>query len=327
MKPNLFHYATSELSQDAMLCWLFSWADEKHKGDDPALHDLGKKFLDSIYQRTNGKPPANYHSIEIHQQDGGIDILCIVNGDCAIIIEDKVGTKQHSDQLARYKEHVIQQGFPSERILPVYLQTGDQSDYSEVKKHGYSAYERKDLLKVLESPSGRAAQDNSDVVANYFVYLRQIEDEVQSFRTLPPKDWSWNSWNGFYSELQTKLGDGSWDYVANPSGGFLGFWWHFQGDDKCERYLQLEQDKFCFKIWVRDQETRRELRGLWHQRVIDACPRQGLKAKRPDRFGNGYYMTVAILDQEWRIINKENRIDLYKTIDLLKKAEAVLDSL
>jgi hypothetical protein len=115
--------------------------------------------------------------------------------------------------------------------------------------------------------------------------------------------------------------------VPNPSGGFLGFWWHFQGDDKCEQYLQLEQDKFCFKIWVRDQETRRELRDLWHQRVIEACPRQGLKAKRPDRFGNGYYMTVAILDQEWRIINKENRIDLYKTIDLLKKAEAVLDSL
>ena len=24
--PNLFHYATKELSQDAMICWLIDWA-------------------------------------------------------------------------------------------------------------------------------------------------------------------------------------------------------------------------------------------------------------------------------------------------------------
>lgn len=38
-KPNLFTYATSELSQDAVLCWLFSWADPKQSREDEALHD------------------------------------------------------------------------------------------------------------------------------------------------------------------------------------------------------------------------------------------------------------------------------------------------
>ena len=32
-KPNLFKYAVSELTQDAFLCWLLEWADEKYKND------------------------------------------------------------------------------------------------------------------------------------------------------------------------------------------------------------------------------------------------------------------------------------------------------
>lgn len=327
MKPNLFRYATSELSQDAFLCWLVSWADKKHKKDDPILHELGTRFLASIYERTQLKPPADYQSIKISQQDGGIDILCVLNGDTALIIEDKVGTKQHSDQLARYKEHVTQKGFHSDRILSVYLQTRDQSDYSEVVKHGYCIYERRNMLGVLESPSGRAAQEKSDIVASYSSYLRQIEDEVQSYKTLPPREWLWDSWKGFYSELQQELKDGTWDYVPNPSGGFLGFWWHFQGNHECEQYLQLEQDKFCFKIWVKDQGKRKELRDYWHQRILKECVRQGLKVKRPNRFGSGQYMTVVLLDQEYRIVDEKNTIDLGRTIELIRRGEKVLDDI
>ncbi len=327
MKPNLFKYATSELSQDAILCLLLSWADNNRKTDDPILHELGRNFLNSIYQCIKGTDPGSYQSIEIRQQDGGIDILCLINGDTALIIEDKVGTKQHSDQLARYKEHVIQKGFASDKIIQVYLQTRDQSDYSEVTKHGYSVYERGDLLKVLESSAGIAAQEKSDVISSYSSYLRHIENEVQSFRTLPPKDWSWESWKGFYTELQRALEDAKWDYVPNQSGGFLGLWWHFLGNNECDQYLQIEQEKFCFKIHVEDQEKRRELRDHWHNRILEECSRHGLKAKRPDRFGNGYCMTVAILDQDFRIVNDRNQIDLRKTIELLKRAESVLNDI
>ena len=111
MKPNLFQYATSELSQDAILCWLLSWSDNKHKVTDPILHELGRNFLDSLYQCANRTPPENYQSIEIYQQSGGIDIVCYVNGDTALVIEDKVGTKQHSNQLARYKATISKRGF------------------------------------------------------------------------------------------------------------------------------------------------------------------------------------------------------------------------
>ncbi len=185
MRPNLFWYATSELSQDAMLWWFLSWADKKQKSEDPNIHKVGIAFIDSIYEKTSIKAPSIYESIEIRQQDGGIDILCIVNGDTAIIIEDKVGTKQHSEQLPRYKEYVSKLKFPADKILSIYLQTRDQSDYREVEKHGYMVYERQTLLKVLESVAGNAACEKSDILSSYTCYLRKIENDVQSFRKLP----------------------------------------------------------------------------------------------------------------------------------------------
>lgn len=327
MKPNLFHYATSELSQDAFLCWLLAWAEHKHGEESPALHRLGTEFLNSIFKKVKKDCPRQFDSINVTQQDGGIDILCEINNEIALIIEDKVGTKEHSDQLARYKTHVMKKGYSPDKILSVYLQTGDQSDYTGVLKHGYVVYERIDLLTVLESSGGIEAQKVSDVFQEYSAYLRGIEDSVQSYRVLHPKEWSWDSWKGFYSALRVALEDGQWDYVANPSGGFLGFWWHFIGNNSCEQYLQLEQEKFCFKIWVKDPEKRRELRGHWHDKIMDSCSKHQLKAKRPDRFGNGEYMTVAVLDQEYRAIDDKGILDMKSTIDILRKAETVLNDM
>lgn len=41
---NIFHYATSELSQDAFLCWLFSYA-LKDADNDAALNACAIDFL------------------------------------------------------------------------------------------------------------------------------------------------------------------------------------------------------------------------------------------------------------------------------------------
>jgi hypothetical protein len=326
MLPNLFHFATSELSQDAVLCWLLSWADNKHREGHPHLHDVAKALLCLIYHRAEVEFPIEFLSIDIRKQVGGIDVLCVINNDMAILIEDKVGTKQHSDQLARYKDHVFSKlGFAADKVIPVYIQTGDQSDYIEVEKHGYHALRRRDLLEIFESESGKLAKSQSDIFCDFSDYMRHIEDDVQSFLILPLPEWAWNSWKGFYTEIQRKLHDGNWDYVANPAGGFLGFWWHFNGADECKVYLQLEQEKFCFKISVDNAERRRDLRQHWHEKISSKCPEYGLKAKRPDRFGNGQYMTVAILDQEYRIVNSDGVINMAETLEILKSAQSVID--
>lgn len=78
--------------------------------------------------------------------------------------------------------------------------------------------------------------------------MREIDARVNSFRSLPEKEWGWDAWQGFYKELESRVDIDSWSYIANPAGGFLGAWWHFVEEGDCTMYLQFEQGKLCFKI-------------------------------------------------------------------------------
>lgn len=106
--PNLFSFATKELSQDAFICWLLAWADKSYEKHD--LHASGLAFMQAILNKHNLENQAVIESIEIKRQYKKIDVLCLLNvslkdlGDknlppknsYAIIIEDKVGSSQHS---------------------------------------------------------------------------------------------------------------------------------------------------------------------------------------------------------------------------------------
>ena len=45
-KPNLFSFATSELSQDAFICWLVSWANNP---EEKELSGCAKDFICMLY--------------------------------------------------------------------------------------------------------------------------------------------------------------------------------------------------------------------------------------------------------------------------------------
>lgn len=326
MKPNLFHFATSELSQDAFLCWLLSWAKPECGEPWSNLHQVGCDLLSLIYRKANRAMPDKLTSLNVERQSANIDILCVINGDTAILIEDKVGSKQHSNQLAIYKEHVIGKlEFAPEKVVLIYVQTGDQSDYDEVVKQGYQALSRPELLSVLESETAKIARESSDILDCFSLHLRQVEDDVQSYLVLPLEKWTWNSWKGFYSHIQTTLGQGNWDYVSNANGGFLGFWWYFTGDEICEVYLQLEQEKFCFKIVPPADQDRYNLGNEWSARIIKHSENRGLRSTRPSRIRRGDYMTVAILAEEFRKVNADGLIDLAATIKVLQSAQQVID--
>lgn len=327
MRPNLFHFATSELSQDAVLCWLLAWAKPESKQESASLHAVSVKLLRRFFSKAGVECPSKITSLEVRRQEAHIDVLCLVNSEFAVLIEDKVGSIQHSDQLARYKSYVIEKlGIAPDKLVPLYVQTGDQCSFAEVLKHGFHVIERSDILDVLESADGDLAAKESDILGNYRQHLRIIEDDVRSFLRTPLDRWSWNAWKGFYTELQRGLGDGSWDYVSNPAGGFLGFWWHFQSASDAEVYLQLEQANFCFKITPFDGVDRQQSRGRWHELITSTCTGHGLSARRPSRFGSGAYMTVALLGTEYRQLNANGLLDMANTVGFLMRAQSVVDS-
>ena len=82
--PNIFDYATSELSQDAFLCWLMAWSESPYRSLDSSLYEAANQFLAAIFH-LHGLPAPVIDSIEIKRQFKSLDILTIVNDTYAIL--------------------------------------------------------------------------------------------------------------------------------------------------------------------------------------------------------------------------------------------------
>ena len=64
-QPNLFSFATSELSQDAFLCWFLSWADSKYEKLDASLHHCARGFISAIFDKHTKTMPDEIIDIKI----------------------------------------------------------------------------------------------------------------------------------------------------------------------------------------------------------------------------------------------------------------------
>jgi len=306
-----------------MLCWLAAWADPGSAAHDQPLHRLGQAFLKIVFEKHGKQVPDIRTPIKIRRQHRGIDVLLVINDAIALCIEDKVGTTEHSEQLQRYLAGLKEDGFSEDQIIPVYVQTGDQGSYRGVKAAGYGVMRRGELIALLREYLDQGGSDS--VARDFHDYLADIDSRVEAFRTRPFSEWEWYAWQGFYSEIQHQLGDGEWGYVANPSGGFFGYWWHWHSDAESEQYLQIEEGSLCFKISVDDAAKRPDLRSKWLARILKAGRDRNFSVVRPQRLGAGQTMTVAVFDGEFRVINSHGCLDIDATVRMLRGAGDVLD--
>jgi hypothetical protein len=319
-KPNLFKYATSELSQDAIICYILEWAKIENKEKNEKLHNLSISFIDSLFEKfIDIKKPLKYEKIEIKKQYKNIDVLCIINDKYSIIIEDKTNTKNHSDQLKKYFDKV-KLDFSDTEILPIYFKTGDQSNYNEVIINNYKLYLRKDFLKVLNSYN----DINNDILDDYKDYLQNIDDSIKSYQIQPINKWENSSWKGFFIELKEKLNDGNWGYVSNPSGGFLGFWWNYDNNDEYYIHLQIDhkKKKITFKLSTTTKvKIEKSIIEKWKKSI--AYNENGLIIKKPKVVRVGKGGTIGILENEFRMTDDNGIINMDKTIDFIHIIEKI----
>lgn len=304
---NLFTYATSELSQDAFLCWLLSFAMADAQ-DCAGLRSCAETFLVTAIPELAGA--AHIFVEDISRQMASIDILITINGQYKLIIEDKTDTHEHSDQLSRYLSQVSQR-FPQYMVRGVYYKTGFQSDYSAVREAGYTIIDRRQMLAIMNP---LAEQIVNNIWQDYYAFLANFEQEAEQFRTLPINQWEWRQINAFYDDLKlsgflTNRGiSGDYGYVSNPAGGFYGMWfgkWEpiVVLEVSCELYLQLQfiehELHICLKLSV-DQDTliRPQITGrMLRDRIVYGSKgtywleRYGFI--RPIRFGSGRTMTLG----------------------------------
>ncbi|PIR00224.1 MAG: hypothetical protein COV66_07705 [Nitrospinae bacterium CG11_big_fil_rev_8_21_14_0_20_45_15] len=328
--PNLFTYAYSELSQDAFICWLLEWARLENKEENEQLHNCGINLINCFFDKHHKSKPERYEDIKILRQTENIDILIILNNKYVILIEDKVGTSDHSNQLVRYFNQIKDKPeYENENILPIYFKTHDQADYKIIQENGYQVFTRSDFLEILNKGHELGVQNS--IFSDYRDHLLGIEERVNNYLTTPicaDSHWDWEAWVGLFIKLQNALSEkGSWGYVPNQTGGFWAFWWAIRSDDTGEQYIQLEENSLCFKIFVneKNEDKRKLLRQQWNEKLITEGEKQSLQLTKPYRFGYGRTMTVAVLDQpDFRRTNNDGTLNLNKTIELLKKAENIL---
>jgi hypothetical protein len=327
MQPNLFNYATSELSQDAFICWLIAWSDSAQIENDKFLNSCASIFVKKLI----GVPSAyEIISIEVGRQWNNIDVWALVNNQYFLVIEDKKGTVEHSDQLKRYAEIAREHYKKSDiEIKLVYFKMQEQGQYTNVEKAGFTVFGRTKMLEILTECVEKVNRNEiNDILFDYYRNLQGLDKKINSYKELPLDKWYWHSWIGFYSELQNHLG-GNWDYVANASGGFLGFWWYWNSSEYKENYfefyLQLEEGEMVFKLYCEKPDTRYEIRDFYRSKLYSKAKELEIDVYQFGRIGQ--WMGVARLNESYRKTDSNGLIDMNKTIATLKKMQLLLDEI
>lgn len=163
--PNLFHYATKELSQDALICWLIEWAEKPRVATDKEeeLHRCGLRFVNALLNHgRDEQDPIELKSVskvEILRQERNIDVLARINERHVLLIEDKTDTRDHSNQLSRYYQDVVEGRTTFGKVkkgdlYPVYFKTGNQPLVDDrrieaIENCNYRVFNRRDLWVPL----------------------------------------------------------------------------------------------------------------------------------------------------------------------------------
>ena len=314
-KPNIFNYATSELSQDALICYLLDYFNYKQYEEENLLSN---KFLKEILNELEVE--VEIKKLEIRKQYKKIDVLLILNNKHYIIIEDKTNTKHHTDQIRRYITALEEENIKRENIYGLYYKTGDESHTSlqemiknkkegtkeEKKFNKYGVLMREGILKLLSEYKG-----NNLIINDYRNYLMEIEDSQKQYKKYNNEQklfYDWDGIKGFYKKLDEEIlklkKDGkwelgndekevgfNWDYVPNKTGGFMCYWFdNILNFEKKSFYLQIE------KINVKSEEEKRNTK--WAEDIIK-------------------YPSMTLVVKVWSE-NKNIKI-LYQGLDIFKK--------
>ena len=337
-KPNIFNYATSELSQDAVLMWLANWANLEFSSTDNSLHKTGKYFLNSLIQKAEYNI-EDFDEVKVYPQFHKIDVFIeLKNKDkkIAIIIEDKVKSSEHSNQLEKYYNKVKAEGYKKEQIIPIYLKTGFQHDLENVLKKGYYFFSVKDLIDVFEF--GRTLEVKNEIFADYYEYLKKVGEEYEkdkvnfeNYTDNKIKDWNWWNWIGFFNK-NAKILNAEWGIVSNRRENLVAFW--FGGVEKkvidndtefiFHPYIDVKySDDNYFTISYRlglngNPQKNKRLRDIVIQDMIVKIQDAGIEVKIP-RFKKANE-TIELL----KIINVNNEMDEAAIIKFLRKMENLI---
>ena len=179
--PNLFAFAAKELSQDAILAWLLSWASSAYS--EAPLHKPSRQFVAELLHHTGVLDGSGVERIaditDIAVQSDKIDIQARITLEddtkASLIIENKTETSHHSDQLQRYAAKTRKRR-PDDFLAGLYIKTGLVTDRDRRLPAPFKLIDRAQLLAMLYRCYEGVL---NPILAEYLTYLESVEGRVQ----------------------------------------------------------------------------------------------------------------------------------------------------
>ncbi len=334
-KPNIFKISPKKLIQDAFFAWLLQWANISNAERNPQLNETAKDFARLLINQ-----PPDFEIIKVNpkRQHKFIDILCEVNDEYIITIEDKTKTSAHSGQLDKYRK-TVEDKYKDEKfkLFFIYLKTKNQcqTTLKNVEEKGYSVIDRKEILDVLNK-----RPVNNDFFNDFKDYLTEIEDKTNSFYKFENIKRRLRACERFYLELQKHINDPKayWKRVNNPKGGFLAFVCYYHNyymiDEKTNIFVHIEKSFNEFKIrlvikicaWTICKNTLYELL----KGIKPYAEKNGISIEKPEKFSPNTKkgkkiksFTLAIVKDAFPVDN-DGKLEFDKFLDTLKALEKTI---
>lgn len=311
MRINIFDYATSELSQDAFICYLMCFGKKECFGSKE--YDLAHIFLKKI--------GINEDINDIEKQDNNIDVLIKTNN-YAIIIEDKIHSKENNKQIKRYYEDLISRGYKKKNIKIIYFKTGFTSNQEkrelEEKYNDLIILDIDEIKELIDTYDGNdqiinmwkeKVIENYNVIhsdINYFDKENKLKQDVYMDKIVPY----------LYTHLEDNNDSNkiSW-FKSNGRTSHIRLWENFYDfDTTYDRQLGIYIIFRKTPIMVlkqhlykkEDHDNYIKLNTMENQDIIDYLINEKNKIQN------------KALDKSWKIV-KENKLGLIilkKTIDI-----------
>lgn len=162
-EPNLFRFATSELSQDAFICWLFEYINFK----EPSLEkEIAEELLHTIFRKFQFYNPeyisgnlmqSTLQTIETQWND--VDVLLefecknIPEQKLMILIEDKTYSGESRKNQVEYYYDKVGEHYDEALIIPIILKTGyvPQEERKKLDMRNIVLISTEDIHNILQS--------------------------------------------------------------------------------------------------------------------------------------------------------------------------------
>lgn len=162
-EPNLFRFATSELSQDAFICWLFEHINLK----EPSLEkEIAEELLHAIFKKFQFYSPeyisenlmqSTLQTIETQWKD--IDVLLefkcknIPEQKLMILIEDKTDSGESRKNQVEYYYNKVGEHYEDALIVPIILKTGyvPQQERKKLDERNIVLISAEDMYNIFQS--------------------------------------------------------------------------------------------------------------------------------------------------------------------------------